>query len=520
MTKARVRPHVLSGSSRVSCRGTDPVLRLRRVAERDAIQPGADLFRADLADDVRRFALSLTVVGALAALAALIEGAGLTALTVGRSLRFVPLVLSALGYAWARRDVERDPATWRWAAALIVGGAAIAVGIDDILTLDPVGTSSPPSWICAVLLTYAVWIPAPRVHHAVAAGLAAIYLIIGATAAHAFGLYPQATTGSVVVSAVAGAASTWVSGMLALMIAERRRSDRARYENALQSLETLGGYILREKLGSGGMGEVWRADHAFLARPAAVKIIRPEVLYGLNGLDRQAKAKAQLAMGRLEREAKATAQLTSTHTVRVYDFGRGPDTTFFFAMELLDGLDLQSLVARYGPQPQERVKHILLQACDSLCEAHDRGMVHRDIKPANLFLCRMGKTLDHLKVLDFGLVRSDPTSKPDDVDTLPRLTRQGIISGSPSYMSPEQAEGSDHLDRRADIYAPRLCRVLSADGVASISRRQSDARPHAADERAAPTDAASQSTNNDRSRADRCRRANAGQAPRGSIRVG
>ncbi|MEL7372605.1 MAG: serine/threonine-protein kinase, partial [Myxococcota bacterium] len=204
--------------------------------------------------------------------------------------------------------------------------------------------------------------------------------------------------------------------------------------------------------GEGGMGEVWRADHAFLARPAAVKIIRPAVLGGLDG-DADDRARAQLALGRFEREAKATAQLSSAHTIRVFDFGRGPNDSFFYVMELLDGLDLFSLVQRHGAQPQARVHHILMQACDSLAEAHDQGMVHRDIKPANLFLCRKGKTLDHVKVLDFGLVRSDPGAKPDGVDTLPRLTRQGIISGSPAFMSPEQAEGADNLDRRADIYA-------------------------------------------------------------------
>ena len=383
--------------------------------------------------------------------------AGCTARTAAGTITVaVSIVAAGLGYAWARPGTERTSPACRLVAILMAGAVALVAAVSDVVGLDPVAAVPWPSWVCAVLLAYAVWVPASRPHHAVAAGLAAVYLVVGATAAHAFGLfglYPEATTGSVLVAAMASAMPTWVSGVIALMIVEVRAADRRVYHEALRRLETLGGYILREKLGAGGMGEVWRADHAFLARPAAVKIIRPEVLYGLNGLDRKAVAKAQLALGRLEREAKATAQLTSTHTVRVYDFGRGPDTTFFFAMELLDGLDLQSLVSRFGPQPQERVRHILLQACDSLAEAHDRGMVHRDIKPANLFLCRMGKTLDHLKVLDFGLVRSDPTSKPDDVDTLPRLTRQGIISGSPSYMAPEQAEGSDHLDRRADIYA-------------------------------------------------------------------
>ena len=106
---------------------------------------------------------------------------------------------------------------------------------------------------------------------------------------------------------------------------------------------------------------------------------------------------------RFEREAKATAALRSPHTIEVYDFGVTADGHFFYAMEFLDGLDLQSLVERFGPVPAERVVHLLIQACDSLADAHDNGMIHRDIKPANLFLCRLGPSRDHIKLLDFGL---------------------------------------------------------------------------------------------------------------------
>ena len=355
-------------------------------------------------------------------------------------------------YVWVRRSDLSAPRV-PLVSALVVAVSVLTMAYDDVAFLDVTSGSYRPSPVGAVMLLFALWVPVSGVHHAVVLGVASSYLTIGAVIAHALGVYPEADTGSVVISAVAASIPTWVCGILAGLFVARREQDRRRFEATLRDLENLGGYTLRTKLGAGGMGEVWRADHAFLARPAAIKIIRPEVLGGLNGQDAKAHARAQLALGRLEREAKATAQLTSSHTVRVFDFGRGTNSTFFYAMELLDGLDLQSLVVRFGPQPQERVVHILLQVCDSLAEAHDRGMVHRDIKPANIFLCRLGKTLDHVKVLDFGLVRSDPLSKPDDVDTLPRLTRQGIISGSPSFMSPEQAGGSEDLDRRADIYA-------------------------------------------------------------------
>ncbi len=339
------------------------------------------------------------------------------------------------------------------ASAAVFLGVGVVAAFTDIAFLR-VGTAVPrPSWICVVMLTYALLVPAPSWQPAILIGISMAYLPLGAIVGYALGLYAEASSEAVGLAALTASVPTWLCGAISLVAVQRTEFQRMRYEKAVRELEKLGSYTLQGKLGEGGMGEVWRARHAFLARPAAVKIIRPEVVGGLNAVDEVERDRAKLALGRLEREAKATAQLTSAHTIRVFDFGRGPNSTFFYVMELLDGLDLHSLVLNYGPQPEARVRHILLQACDSLAEAHDQGMVHRDIKPANLFLCRSGKTLDHVKVLDFGLVRSDPGAKPDDVDTLPRLTRHGIISGSPSFMSPEQAEGADDLDRRADIYA-------------------------------------------------------------------
>ena len=159
----------------------------------------------------------------------------------------------------------------------------------------------------------------------------------------------------------------------------------------------LGAYTLESQLGGGGMGEVWIASHRFLARPAAVKLIRPAT----SGRD------PRTLFERFEREAQATAALKSPHTVHVYDFGTSDDGRLFYAMELLDGVDLETLIARDGPQPAERVIHWLRQACHSLGEAHDAGLVHRDIKPANLYACRYGRDYDFIKVLDFGLVTSE-----------------------------------------------------------------------------------------------------------------
>jgi hypothetical protein len=205
----------------------------------------------------------------------------------------------------------------------------------------------------------------------------------------------------------------------------------------------LGSYRLVERLGQGGMGEVWRARHRMLARPAAVKLIRSESL----GIDPHAAAEL---VARFEREAQATALLQSPHTVEVYDFGTTEDGTFYYVMELLDGIDLEQLVRRFGPLPPERAVFILRQACLSLAEAHERDMIHRDIKPANIYLCRRALQYDFVKVLDFGLVKTRGVpSSPDERD----LTRTGIIHGTPAYLAPEIARGDDVVDGRADLYA-------------------------------------------------------------------
>jgi serine/threonine protein kinase len=147
---------------------------------------------------------------------------------------------------------------------------------------------------------------------------------------------------------------------------------------------------------------------------------------------------------RFQREVQATAQLTSPHTVAVYDYGQTPDGLLYYAMELLNGLDAETLVRRHGPQPAERVIHLLRQACESLAEAHHRHLVHRDIKPANMILCALGMDVDFVKVLDFGLVH--------DLDRDTRLTIEGSISGTPAYLAPESA-AHNRFDTRSDIYA-------------------------------------------------------------------
>ncbi|HEX6763874.1 MAG TPA: serine/threonine-protein kinase, partial [Polyangiaceae bacterium] len=194
-------------------------------------------------------------------------------------------------------------------------------------------------------------------------------------------------------------------------------------------------YELYERLATGSMGEVWRARHRQLDRDVAFKRIKP------GNVDSEDTR-------RFEREARVLSKLRSPHTVEVFDFGFAPNGDLYYAMELLDGIDLQTAVREHGPLPPERVAYLLLQACASLSEAHDQGLVHRDIKPANFMICRYGGELDFLKVLDFGLVK-----KPAGKDSLVGVTNAATVLGTPAYLAPESINGSKYVDGRADLYA-------------------------------------------------------------------
>jgi serine/threonine-protein kinase len=212
---------------------------------------------------------------------------------------------------------------------------------------------------------------------------------------------------------------------------------------AVHEAREMGSYRLVQRLGKGGMGEVWRAQHRLLARPAAIKLIRPEVL----GAEDQATR--DLLVRRFEREAQATARLRSPHTMELYDFGVADDGTFYYVMELLDGFDLDRLVERFGPVPPARAVHFLRQICASLGEAHEIDLIHRDVKPANLYACRYGRDVDFIKVLDFGLVKHHRGADADDTLTAANMSP----GGTPAFMAPEQALGEGEVDARSDLYA-------------------------------------------------------------------
>jgi eukaryotic-like serine/threonine-protein kinase len=290
------------------------------------------------------------------------------------------------------------------------------------------------SWIGPVILMFAAIVPAPPARMLVA-GLIAVSLDpLGMVIARAAGMYE--------FGPLSNALLMHYPSYLLLGVAVVISGVVTRLGQQVTREREMGSYRLGELLGRGGMGEVYRATHRMLARPAAIKLIRPEVLSEHSG------ESAVLAVTRFRREAEAAANLRSPHTVELYDFGVTEDGTLYFVMELLQGMDLETLVQREGPLPAKRVIHILRQVCESLEEAHSNGLVHRDIKPANIHVGRLGLRQDFVKVLDFGLVKSVGGLPGEDS----MGTAAGLTPGTPAYMAPEIALGGE-VDGRADLYA-------------------------------------------------------------------
>ena len=259
---------------------------------------------------------------------------------------------------------------------------------------------------------------------------------------------------------VVGTGLLWVGfGMLERARARARRAER------------LGQYTLERVIGEGAMGTVYRARHAFLRRSTAVKLLRAE-------------RSTPQALRRFEKEVQATSQLVHPNTITIFDYGRTPDGTFYYAMEYLRGLTLDVVVQRFGPLPERRVAHIMRQVCGSLAEAHAAGLIHRDIKPQNLMLCHRGGVPDLVKVLDFGLVKESDTIDPE-------LTRDGAAVGTPLYMAPEAASASLEIDARADLYSLGVVAYFLLTGVQpffgvnarEVMRRHMEERPMAPSEK-------------------------------------
>jgi serine/threonine-protein kinase len=292
------------------------------------------------------------------------------------------------------------------------------------------------SWSTVVILITALFMPTSPRKMLIAALAAASMYPIGVWLAYLRGVEVPSFTQMLALS-VPSYACAFVATLPSRLF--HRMGQR------LREARELGNYQLVEKLGQGGMGEVWRARHRLLAREAAIKLVKPEMLGTTD------ESAGRQVLRRFEREAQTTATLTSSNTIQLFDFGIADDGCFYYVMELLTGRDLESLVRQFGPMPAERAMHLLHQACQSLAEAHARGLVHRDVKPANIFVCRMGLDVDFVKVLDFGLVKQHQQPGGNE-ETRSVLTIQQVV-GTPSYMAPEVILAGGQADARADVYA-------------------------------------------------------------------
>jgi len=290
------------------------------------------------------------------------------------------------------------------------------------------------SWVGVEILLFAALIPTHPRKTVIASLVAASMNPVGMLIARANGVWDFGSAWNVMLMHYPDFLIAGAAGVISHVVTQLgRQVTRAR---------EMGSYRLGELLGRGGMGEVYKATHTMLARAAAIKLIRPEAL-GAGNSDG-----AQLAVRRFTREAEAAANLRSPHTVEVYDFGVTDDQTLYFVMEMLEGMDLETLIRQNGPLPAARVIHLMRQVCESLGEAHAKGLVHRDIKPANIHVGQVGLEYDFVKVLDFGLVKE--VKRPNATDT--RLTVEGMTVGTPTYMAPELAL-DEAFDGRADLYA-------------------------------------------------------------------
>lgn len=370
------------------------------------------------------FALLFVVVGAVTIGLA---GLGLLTPSVIPAMSAVLIVSSAL-LAIARYRKVATPWALRGALVGLVAFCGIfsfAIARNRYLQF---GVPGDATWTCVLLVAFPLLIPSPPREAGVA-------LFIGALTAPLGVLWVAETTdftfGDRTLLTYA------MSPMAAALIGYFGTRTVYRLGLDLERAQRLGAYELVSRLGSGGMGEVWAARHARLARPAAIKFVRLEHMTG-------SERELHELQERFAREAEATASLRSPHTVEVYDFGASADGRFYYAMELLDGVDLEALIAVFGPVPPERAIYLLLQVLDSLQEAHEAGIVHRDIKPANIIVCRYGNAVDFVKVVDFGLAR-----RRDDA----RLTEQDVVAGTPAYLAPELARSRCEPSASSDLYA-------------------------------------------------------------------
>jgi serine/threonine-protein kinase len=393
-----------------------------------------------LSEQVRRLVVFSTVAVVLWTFALLVESIILPILMPGhRNWRAIIIELfGSIGsgvMCYYMRHPNTDAEHKNDAGPVLMLTHAVGIAVFNAWAYPPVGEELiRVSWISLLILIYSMIAPtSPR--RMLTAGLVAATL-------DPLAYWLAWLTGGRALDPLYLVVICWPTYACAFISIVPARIQQ-RMGRKLHEAQELGSYQLVERLGEGGMGEVWRAEHRLLARNAAIKLVRPEVLGA------KSDAEAQVILRRFEREAQATAALSSPHTIQVFDFGITNEGTFYYVMELLAGRDLESLIREFGPLPANRATYILRQVCHSLADAHARGLVHRDVKPANIYVCRMGLEYDFAKVLDFGLVKVKERSH--NGDTLTTINQS--TTGTPAYMAPEAIIGEGDVDRRADVYA-------------------------------------------------------------------
>jgi serine/threonine-protein kinase len=336
-----------------------------------------------------------------------------------RSLRTLELIVFgsiAAFFAWKQVDTYHDGALLH---AIVSGRETVVFRL--------VGLSAVFGWFLLIVL-YGTFIPNTWQRCAAVVGSMALLPIILQVA----GSQLDKSTGAFVLCILP---ETMLLMATAAAIAVLGSHKIHQLQEKAHEAQRIGQYRLKEIVGFGGMGAVYLAEHVLLRRPCAIKLIRP---------DQVGDPKTLM---RFEREVQATATLTHWNTIEIFDYGHAEDGTFYYVMEYLRGMNLEDLVEQHGVLPPERAVHLLRQVCQALREAHAIGLIHRDIKPGNIFSCERGQIYDVAKLLDFGLVQTSGMGG----DAI-KLTRDGVLIGSPAFMSPEQALGREQLDARSDIY--------------------------------------------------------------------
>jgi tRNA A-37 threonylcarbamoyl transferase component Bud32 len=424
-----------------------PVRRVARQMSTPAASgsSGADARLPDdvLAEQVQRLTVYALVAGGLWTLG-LVMDAVIFPWAIGMPVHATSVAINALGvlaaagtYVWVKFSgstlhAKSDAGLW----LMVLNAADLA--LLETWAMDPtMAVMGHISWTAIVILLSAMIVPSTPRKMFVASLVAASLAPFGVWLAYLRGVDTPSALNTFLMYL-----PTYACAVAAVVPARMFQ----RMGRRLREARDLGSYELVERLGEGGMGEVWRARHRLLARPAAIKLVRPAMLGAEDA------SATRLALRRFESEAQATAALTSPHTIRLFDFGATEDGRFYYVMELLDGRDMASLVQQAGPLPVPRVLYLLKQVCHSLAEAHARGLVHRDIKPANIFVCRMGLDDDVVKVLDFGLVQHVATRDATQ-DLTQSVTSLGKVVGTPAFMAPESLAGDGSVDHRADLYA-------------------------------------------------------------------